>query len=375
MSLVRGAVDVRGLHHGSHAGLLTDEAIPSQASRLDAIIVPTARPPEALRHVMDVCAAISVPAIVLCSRDATAYHARKIADSVDAPAWSVDVDDSLAHLLPTSQVDRLLLAEGLGSTSDLSFKRNLGLVLARGAGFRRVLFLDDDIGITQPDALPKIAGLLNTYRAVGLANDGFPDNSVVCHAFREAGGNQGTFIGGGAMMVNPVTAMSYFPNIYNEDWLFLLGTGFPFQAARTGRMVQRAFDPFANPRRAVSEELGDTIAESLFWLLDSGQEINTAGTGFWGDALFRRREFIVSILERVDDRPGADRIRRSLRAALGRSTDIHARLCTDLVDAWRKDLSRWKRFLHGLENSEGPEKYIASIGLADRFHRSRLLDF
>jgi hypothetical protein len=369
-------VDVRTLHHGSHNRLLTEEPMPMDGSAgLDAIIVPTARPAEELRHVMHIGAEIEVPVLVLCSNEATAYHARKVANSYDAPAWTVDVDDSMARRLPGSEFDRLLRAEGFGSVSDLSLKRNLGLALARGANWERVLFLDDDIIIDEPGTLHRMAGLLDRYRAVGLANEGFHDNSVVCHAFRDTGGDQDTFIGGGAMMVNPQTAFSFFPNIYNEDWLFLLGTGVPFRAARAGRMHQREFDPYANPRRAAAEELGDTIAESLFWLLDVGREISTATTGFWGDALFRRREFIVHVLGLADESPAPDKIRKSLAAALRRSTDIQAGLCTDLVEAWRNDLARWKKFLHRLPVTRGPEKFVANVGLADRIHRSKALDF
>jgi glycosyltransferase involved in cell wall biosynthesis len=362
---------LRTLHHGSHHRLLTEEPTPEAGdAALDAIIVPTARPAEALSHVMQVAATIDVPVLVLCSKQATAYHARKVANNYDTAAWTVDVDDSLARRLPGSEFDRLLRAEGFGSISDLSLKRNLGLALARGAKWKRVLFLDDDIIIEEPGSLGAVAGLLDRYRAVGLANDGFPDNSVVCHAFRDAGGDQGTFIGGGAMMVNPQTARSFFPNIYNEDWLFLLGTGVPFGAARSGRMVQRAFDPYANPARAVAEELGDVIAESLFWLLDVGREIDAATTGYWGDALFRRREFIVRVLGRTEDA----KVRKSLAAALRRSSDIQAGLCRDLIEAWGRDLARWKKFLHRMPVSTGPEKFVANAGLADRIHRSKALD-
>ena len=368
-------VDVRTLHHGSHNRLLTEEPLPVGGSAgLDAIIVPTARPAEELGHVMRIGATIDVPVLVLCSQDATAYHARKVANSNDAPAWTVDVDDSMARQLPGSEFDRLLRANGFGSISDLSLKRNLGLALARGANWERVLFLDDDIIVDHPETLHRVSGLLDRYRAVGLDNNGFKDNSVVCHAFSDTGGDQSTFIGGGAMMVNPQTAVSFFPNIYNEDWLFLLGTGVPFAAARAGRMVQREFDPYANPRRAAAEELGDTIAESLFWLLDVGREISTATTGFWGDALFRRREFIDHILGRADRSPAPYKIRRSLEAARRRSTDVQAGLCTELVEAWQSDLVRWRKFLHRLPVTRGPEKFVSNVGLADRMHRSKALD-
>jgi hypothetical protein len=306
-------------------------------------------------------------AVILCSKEASARQARKVADSLGARAWCVDVDESLAHVLPKSSADRLLRRNGFGSSSDLSLKRNLGLALAHGSNWARVLFLDDDIIIEEPETLTNVAGLLDKYRAVGLGNDGYPDNSVVCHAHRDTGGKQVTFIGGGAMMVNARTAKSFFPNIYNEDWLFLLGMGVPFRAARAGRMIQRAFDPYANPKRAAAEELGDTFAESLFWLLDQGRKMAVTGNAFWGQALFRRRRFISYVLDRIPP----DKIRESLNAALQRSAIIKPQLLEELFAAWQSDLGHWKKFLHRLPIHSDPEKFLAQVGLADRVHFSK----
>ena len=218
--------------------------------------------------------------------------------------------------------------------------------------------------------LARAAGLLDDYRAVGLANSGYQDNSVVCHAYRAVGGDQDTFIGGGAMMIDTLRTRSFFPNIYNEDWFFLLGSGVPFRAARAGVMRQRAYDPFANPARAAGEELGDTLAEGLFWLLDYGKSIDTAVNGFWGDALYRRRQFIDYILKKAP----SERIERSLEAARGRSADISHKLCNDFLDAWKKDLQRWRDFLEfDVPVSSGPEKFAGEVGLSHLIHRSETL--
>src|SRR5437016_6213547 len=71
--------------------------------------------------------------------------------------------------------------------TDVSLKRNIGLAVARMAGWQRLMFLDDDIVVEEPDHIRKAGALLGTFGAVGLANNGFPDNSVVCHANRAAG--------------------------------------------------------------------------------------------------------------------------------------------------------------------------------------------
>jgi len=362
-------VDVATLHHATHATLLSDPAL-GNAARLDAIIVPTARPVRELGHVMALGRTVGCPVVVLCSHETNAAAAVTLANHLGASVLAVDVDASFESVLPAFAADRLLRRYGLGTTSDTSLKRNLGLALAHGAGWERILFLDDDIVIDQPRDLPRVAGLLDDYRAVGLANSGFADNSVVCHAFRAIGGPQDTFIGGGAMMVKTSATKSFFPNIYNEDWFFLLGDGVPFRAARAGQMRQRAFDPFANPRRAAGEELGDTLAESLFWLLDFGHSLDTAVNGFWGDALYRRRQFIDYVHARADRTPAPVRIRQSLEAARGRSAQISHRLCEDFVGEWRADLAKWQGFLQWVPVSSGADKFAWEVGMSSRLHRS-----
>ncbi|KUL38993.1 hypothetical protein [Actinoplanes awajinensis] len=364
-------VDARELHHGSHAGLLQDEELPTGApAGLDAIIVPTAWPVDALRHVMQVGNAIGCPVVALCSRDASAERARKLAEHEEAAVLAVDVDQPLARKLPAFATDRRLREAGFGSTSDLSLKRNLGLVLARGSGWQRVLFLDDDIHIDDPQHLHRAAGLVDDYRAVGLANHGYADNSVVCHAYREVGGAQSTFIGGGAMIVDTFRTRSFYPNIYNEDWFFLLGDGIPFRAARAGAMRQRTYDPFANPGRAAAEELGDTLAEGLFWLLETGSPDAVAESAYWGDALYRRRRFIDLVIDLVGDGPEGERMRRALVAARGRSAAITHRLCQSFVELWQADLARWRAYLDEVPVSSSPEKFLHEVAMTDHVHTS-----
>ncbi|MFI5890152.1 hypothetical protein ACIA5D_08525 [Actinoplanes sp. NPDC051513] len=346
---------------------LSDDTTPA---RLDAIIVPTAWPVDALRHVMRVGKALRRPVVALCSRASSAELARKLAKHERAPVIVADVDQSLARKLPYFETDRLLQRGGFYNGSDLSLKRNLGIVLARGSSWQRVLFLDDDIHVNDITELEKAAGLLNkkdeAYRAVGLANQGFEDNSVVCHAYRSVGGHQETFIGGGAMIIDPLGTRSFYPNIYNEDWLFLLGDGIPFRAARAGAVRQRAYDPFGNPQRAAAEELGDTLAEGLFWLLESDGSIDTARSAYWGDALFRRRMFIDFILSELDDKPEHERMRRSLEAARGRSAEITHRLCQTFVELWHADLENWRKYLDWVPISSGPKQFLHEVGMSDR---------
>lgn len=220
--------------------------------------------------------------------------------------------------------------------------------MSRVAGWERVLFLDDDIHGVNPADARAAAGLLGDFDAVGMHNAGYPDNSVVCHAHRETGARQEQFIGAGALAVSPVRNRSFFPNTYNQDWFFLLGYGQPTKIAVTGRMWQKEYDPFADPDRARSEELGDCLAEGLYWLLDHRLATANADREHWGDFLSRRTYFIEHLIaelsKHTDDRASKRRI-SSLHVARATCTMITPGLCDEYMLRWQTDLESWRAFL------------------------------
>jgi len=258
--------------------------------------------------------------------------------------------------------------------TDISRKRNLGLLIARVAAWQRIVFLDDDIQIPEPDDLSRAAALTDRYAGVGLNIHGFPDNSVVCHAYREAGGAQDVFVGGGALAIHTRSTNSFFPNIYNEDWLFLLGEGKLRPTAVTGIAIQQPYEPFADERRARAEEFGDAFAEGLFWLLDEGRSLLDANTGYWRQYLAKRASFIVETMEmvsRTERKPERKAMKlSSLKAALGRSHYIRPEWCEEYLHAWRADRLTWQRHLKHIQPDRKQNlckgdigKVVAHLGL------------
>ncbi|MFD0740978.1 hypothetical protein ACFQ1L_02625 [Phytohabitans flavus] len=346
------------------------------AGSLDAIVVPTARGAVTLREAILLGLKVGCPVVALCSQAARASEATELGQSLGATVLAIDCDDVRA--IPGFATEALLEEAGMGSVVDLSLKRNLGLLLARIAGWERILFLDDDIFGVNPDDLGGAASLLDNYRAVGLENFGYEDNSVVCHAYRAVDGEQDTFIGGGAMLVAPKNTRSFFPNIYNEDWFFLLGDGVPFKVAVTGRAVQKEYDPFATPERAAREELGDSLAEGIYWLLDNGLGPEHADSVFWADFLYRRRRLLDDVLARSESRIAdpvkREKVQASLRAAKGASSFITPKICREYVAAWRKDLDLWGEHLDTFRDQPSVDKALSELGLFHRAHRSEYAD-
>jgi hypothetical protein len=335
-------------HHVSHRRLLTHVSNVPDGRRLHAIVVPTIRPAADLQRLVRLARPIGAMLLLLCSGRARASEVAALAGR-DGDVTAVDVA-GLKRLMPDFETTAIRhQAQPHHHPGDLSLKRNLGLLIARAAGWERILFLDDDIDVPDPSQLLAVAAVADQFDAVGLNNEGFADNSVVCHALRYIGGKQDTFVGGGAMVVRPLATASFFPQIYNEDWLFLLqGTELGSVAAH-GTMRQQPYDPFDTPQRAASQEFGDCIAEGIYWLLDKGSPIRHADTRYWSESLRRRRNLISHIERRMVNAPAPPDIRARLITSLAAAREAHLWItpdrCNSYMNAWHRDRAAWRKHL------------------------------
>jgi len=357
-------------HHGSHRDLLEKATgVPLVPHRIDAIFVPTSRPPAYLTEAANLSVALDCPLVTLHSGKWTSAReaylrlpSRVSAGKLDLVA--IDVPDAVRLRQPRLQTASMLEGTPFARRSDQSSKRNLALMLARMLGWSRILFLDDDITELVPSDMRRASGLLDTHQAVGLHVGGFPDHSVVCHAYRQAGGEQQEFIGGGALVVAARRSTSFFPDIYNEDWFYLLdadGKGLQSVTA-TGQVRQYPYDPFRNPDRARSEEFGDVLAEGIYWLLDQGRTITDAGERHWSAFLAKRRNFIKRVIEMVemhDFEPGDKRrMVEALKGSLGRLARITPEFCEAYLHAWAADRQSWQNHVERLPGGKSREQAV-----------------
>jgi hypothetical protein len=354
-------------HHGSHTGLLWAADDAGRRLGIDAIIVPTARRPAYLDEAAKLAHTLGCTLLTLHSKQWTsaAKAAQRLPQGIDLLA--VDIGDPAQLRLPAWETSRLLAGTVFDRRTDTSAKRNVALLLSRMLGWSRVLFLDDDITELNPDDVRRASGLLDTYNAVGLRVGGMLDHSVVCHAYRQAGGSQQAFIGGGALAAHLERSTSFFPDIYNDDWFFLLDGDKGIQAVGvTGTVRQFPYDPFRNPDRARAEELGDVLAEGIYWLLDQGGSVTDADRAHWIKFLVRRRRFIERVLSMVEQDgtlESGERARRivALKGSLGRLQLITPELCENYLRAWAADRQRWHRHLQkspirSVQQLAGPEQ-------------------
>jgi hypothetical protein len=341
-------------HHGSHQRLLR---MPGDVSpdwpELDAIVVPTVRDPGHLTEAARLARILDCTLVTLHSGPFTSAAQAWQLLPADVDLIAIDMAAPEQLHLPPWETSRLLSQTIFARETDLSAKRNLGLMLSRTLGWSRILFLDDDITAPNPDALRKASGLLERHHAVGLNINGFPDHSVVCHAYKLLGGSQETFIGGGAMVIETERCDSFFPDIYNDDWFFMLDLeGRLRPVTRAGEVRQEGFDPFRSVDRARAEEFGDVLAEGTYWLLDQGGSAFEADHRHWAEFLAERRRFIERILDMAErhdlERSVRQRVIAALRGSLARLACITPELCERYLQAWARDRDMWLCHIAGL---------------------------
>jgi hypothetical protein len=356
-------------HHGSHTKLLRPlSPHVDRPAGVNAIVVPTARPHSYLAEVVDLAARLNCQLVLLCSQWADAGRAIEVARRHDVRAVAVDIDP-LVTRLPQFQTTGLLKGTRFEQKTDTSLKRNAGVAVSRMVGWGHVLFLDDDIKVDSADDVRDAAALADSFAAVGLTNVGFPDNSVVCHAYRLVGGIQGQFVGGGAMVVPGRRCTSFFPTIYNEDWFFLLNDeGRLSPVTATGKVDQKFYEPFRDPERARSEEFGDCLAEGVFALLDDGRPVRDAvSERYWRHYLGIRQQFIGDVLDKVPyaglGKAEEQRIEAALKGARGRLAHITPQLCVEYLNALHGDRKRWQQFLKRLPRKQSAADALRYLGL------------
>jgi hypothetical protein len=358
----------------SHAALSQDVSgapappVRSRPGRLDAIVVPASRPASCLKPAIRLSAQLGVQLVVLCSKQTKGEQvAERVSTSPGARALIVEIPERWSHPeFPTRTSDQVFRRANANRDSDLSAKRNIGLLLARLHGWNKIVFVDDDVTLSRTDNVARLAGQLDRYQVAGMIVWDYPDNSVVCHARRAAGIPQDVFLTGAVLAVHCNNLpLSFFPDIYNEDWFFFAREAARRELRKVGLATQLEYDPFASPDRARREEFGDLLAEGLFALMGQvdpsvrfGDQLRAADKAYWSRFIEARHNVITEAMsmlrvavERNGDHGRLSSALVSLAAAQNQLDHrITAEDCVSFVGAWQDDLEQWQSFSSGVNN-------------------------
>jgi hypothetical protein len=344
-----------------HAELLGRPAV--RAGRaLDAIVVSAFRPVSHLGYAVGLATAMRCRLVVLCSGAAKPAAVVRAAREAGVARYAViPVPPAYAHPLMAFQTNAF--AEHGGGLGDLSLKRNLALLLAHLAGWRTVFLLDDDIFGVTPDAVARGVAALPRGGAVGMPAREFPDNSVVCHANRRTGYEQDVFVSASALVVDCEEVTSFFPRIYNEDWLYMAPAIARGAVVELGSSCQLPYDPFADPERASDQEFGNVVADGLMSLLHRADLTEAERPGYWTEFLARRKAFIGGIAGRTRAEDSA--VLAALAAAERRRAGISTAELAEYVVAWGRDRTAWHEALAEVPRGLELAAALRLLGLAE----------
>jgi glycosyltransferase involved in cell wall biosynthesis len=358
----------------SHQHLVRDDSRTVASSsakqrRLNAIIVPTIARAEHLRRAIELAAQAEVLLVVLASRQTVLDEvADEVSKAPCARALIVQVPEAFEHhsLTKYSNEERFQKLNGYRQ-SDLSPKRNIGLLLARLLSWDKILFLDDDIAMN-PGDLARVASRLEDNPVAGFSCAQFPDNSVVCHANRLSGARQAVFVSGAALGISCTDhPLSYFPDIYNEDWFFLAQHVASRRLSWVGNTTQRAYQPFAHRARATTEEFGDLLAEGLYASMGTGDGLPHPSRSYWEAFIQARSDLLDSITGKLwqQETNEAFLAIASLDAAREQLTLITPGDCQDFLEAFREDRQVFGNALANLPTVTSAADALEQLGLTD----------
>jgi hypothetical protein len=349
----------------------------------DAIVVPASRPASALDRMIALAAYLETELVVLCSGQTDPDQVEeRMSRRIGARGVVASMDGAGPQLLKTFGTSGFEKASA-GRNSNLSAKRNIGLMLARQRGWSKVVFVDDDITLYASD-IERIARQLDRSPIAGMQCNAYPDNSVVCHARRLAKLPQDVFVSGAVLGVDTAQPdLAFFPDVYNEDWFFFGEAAAKHTLPKPGIARQAPYDPFLRRSRARHEEFGDLLAEGLYALIQSSgldsfeHVIECATRRYWADFIDVRTAGIEDVANRLVDFMSSESYGidvpaalASLDASVGRYDDdapgaIGPDDCVAFLEAWRQDTTDWRKAVAGAPRLENTDLAMAELGIAD----------
>ncbi|MDT0187494.1 hypothetical protein Q9S36_45635 [Microbacterium sp. ARD31] len=342
-----------------HAELLADPAVARPRS-LGGIVVSASRPADHLDTAVGLAAALGTDIVVLASgRAAVEDITTRAAASTGLRLTVVPVPGDYSPPVVELLTDRI--PAGTAGLGDLCVKRNLGLVIATLVEWETVLFLDDDIhGLTSVD-VERALQVLPDAGMAGMPAREFPDNSVVCHANRLTGYEQDVFVSGSMLLVDRRAMTSFFPRIYNEDWIFMAPAIAAGRVVEAGECRQLPYDPFADPEKAYFQEFGNVVADGLMSSLHQGCLDLATKDDFWTRFIEERGTFLRGIRQRSDQ---ADtRVIAAMAAAERRLAEITVPELIAYVRAWNTDRAAWQSALSALPSVPDVGAAVSHLGL------------
>jgi len=224
---------------------------------------------------------------------------------------------------------------------DLPLKRNYAIWFSIKKGFNKILLVDDDITRINSAIIETGVFLLDKYIAVGSFIENYPDTSLIGHIQLNQGIEIKCFLSGSFLLVSPRKITSFFPKIYNEDWVFMTPMILGKKICAAGKIKQKPCDPFAVPEKAIYQEFGEVIAEGLFALINKSAFNLRYENCVWKEILLKRKCELLDLQRKAKCNIQQDII----SIALEQNVKILPSDCTEYIYSLDEDTMSWESFL------------------------------
>jgi len=152
------------------------------------------------------------------------------------------------------------------------------------------------------------------------------------------------FLSGSCLFVRSDADIGFFPQIYNEDWIFMAPHIERSSICSLGSIRQEIYDPFSDPSRPAFQEPGEIIADGLFALLACCHYTDRFHQDTWNAILSKRREWLTVLTERSRN-PLHRAMLATARALCDRVTALD---CANYVSDLEHDRQTWNSRLKEL---------------------------
>lgn len=218
---------------------------------------------------------------------------RKLADKYDNTSYLGITQHREFYSMDFEIYDRQHLGD---ETWNLGIARNFALDHSIFGGYKKILFVDDDIREIDEKKVEEGFSVLTEDSFVSCTLKGVEDNSIVGHIAKQVGViDEGEkMLSGGFLFLSSASISQRFFNIYNEDWILQLLEKKKKQIILPFTVLHNAdMDVIWTLDQSIFQELGELVVVGLL----ENENALSMDYPFWNKVLSRRIKFIEEIKE------------------------------------------------------------------------------
>ena len=243
--------------------------------------------------------------------------------------------------------------------------RNYEIMLSKVIGFQKVVFVDDDVSIKNPELLRATFRMLEHVDFVGARIGGLADQSIIGHVgLRQGDPELPEFVSGGFMGFRLESVMEPFMNYYNEDWIWILMHKTASYAMTPAKIIHQTFHSMVRngSNRAIRQEMGEMLLEGVWNVAPSRNLPLLTVRSVWKRVIADRVFWIHDIAEKC--RQQNDRVGVAIATALLRhASTISPSLLAAIFEQYFALLPKWRSILKATSRLAIPKKVKKDIGL------------